>query len=67
MTLGEPKRILDEDHYGLDEVKDRILAYLAVQGRVKKLKGPVLCLVGPPGVGRSEEHTSELQSLTKPV
>ncbi|SIS53166.1 endopeptidase La [Neptunomonas antarctica] len=45
--------ILDEDHFGLEEVKDRILEYLAVQQRVKKLKGPILCLVGPPGVGKT--------------
>jgi len=45
--------ILDEDHYGLEEVKDRILEYLAVQKRVRKVKGPVLCLVGPPGVGKT--------------
>ncbi|OPX55208.1 ATP-dependent Lon protease [Oceanospirillum multiglobuliferum] len=45
--------ILNEDHFGLDEVKERILDYLAVQKRVKKLKGPVLCLVGPPGVGKT--------------
>jgi len=59
--LKKAKEILDEDHYGLDEVKDRILEYLAVQGRVKKLKGPVLCLVGPPGVGK----TSLGQSIAK--
>ena len=59
--LKRAKEILDEDHYGLDEVKDRILEYLAVQGRVKKLKGPVLCLVGPPGVGK----TSLGQSIAK--
>ncbi|MDA9021175.1 endopeptidase La [Gammaproteobacteria bacterium] len=45
--------ILDEDHFGLDEVKERILEYLAVQQRVKKLKAPVICLVGPPGVGKT--------------
>ena len=51
--LKQAREILDADHYGLEEVKDRILEYLAVQGRVKKLKGPVLCLVGPPGVGKT--------------
>jgi len=51
--IEKAKEILDSDHYGLEEVKDRILEYLAVQSRVKKLKGPVLCLVGPPGVGKT--------------
>jgi ATP-dependent Lon protease len=51
--LRRASGILDEDHYGLDEVKDRILEYLAVQQRVRKVKGPVLCLVGPPGVGKT--------------
>ena len=59
--LSKAREILDSDHYGLEEVKDRILEYLAVQGRVKKLKGPVLCLVGPPGVGK----TSLGQSIAK--
>ncbi len=47
------EEVLESDHYGLEEVKDRILEYLAVQKRVKKIKGPVLCLVGPPGVGKT--------------
>lgn len=51
--LARAEKILNEDHYGLDEVKERILEFLAVQKRVKKLKGPVLCLVGPPGVGKT--------------
>ncbi|NBT30022.1 MAG: endopeptidase La, partial [Gammaproteobacteria bacterium] len=51
--LGRAAKILNEDHYGLKEVKDRILEYLAVQKRVRKIKGPVLCLVGPPGVGKT--------------
>jgi ATP-dependent Lon protease len=51
--LKRATEILDEDHYGLEEVKDRILEYLAVQKRVRKVKGPVLCLVGPPGVGKT--------------
>ncbi|WP_192036881.1 endopeptidase La [Halomonas sp. YLGW01] len=51
--LLRAQKVLDEDHYGLEEVKERILEYLAVQKRVKKLKGPVLCLVGPPGVGKT--------------
>ncbi|WP_461521862.1 endopeptidase La [Porticoccus sp.] len=51
--LARAELILNEDHYGLEEVKERILEFLAVQQRVKKLKGPVLCLVGPPGVGKT--------------
>jgi ATP-dependent Lon protease len=51
--LKRAMTILDEDHYGLEEVKERILEYLAVQKRVRKVKGPVLCLVGPPGVGKT--------------
>jgi len=51
--LEKAEKILEEDHYGLEKVKERILEYLAVQQRVKKLKGPILCLVGPPGVGKT--------------
>jgi len=51
--IEKARQILDEDHYGLEDVKSRILEYLAVQSRVRKIKGPVLCLVGPPGVGKT--------------
>ncbi|HJO77216.1 MAG TPA: endopeptidase La [Pelagibacteraceae bacterium] len=53
ITIPEAKRILDEDHYALEKVKERILEYLAVQKRVGKIKGAILCLVGPPGVGKT--------------
>jgi ATP-dependent Lon protease len=59
--LDRAEKILDEDHYGLEKVKERILEYLAVQQRVKKSKGPILCLVGPPGVGK----TSVAQSIAR--
>ncbi len=51
--LALAQKVLDVDHFGLEEFKDRIIEYLAVQSRVKKVKGPVLCLVGPPGVGKT--------------
>jgi ATP-dependent Lon protease len=51
--LAKAEEVLNKDHFGLDEVKERILEYLAVQQRVKKIKGPILCLVGPPGVGKT--------------
>jgi ATP-dependent Lon protease len=61
LDLDRAQKILDEDHFGLEKVKERILEYLAVQTRVKKLKGPILCLVGPPGVGK----TSVAQSIAR--
>ena len=51
--IARAEQVLDEDHYGLEKVKERIVEYLAVQQRVEKLKGPILCLVGPPGVGKT--------------
>ena len=60
-NLDKAEQVLDEDHYGLEKVKERILEYLAVQQRVKKAKGPILCLVGPPGVGK----TSVAQSIAR--
>ena len=59
--LKEAERVLDADHYALEKVKERILEYLAVQARTKSIKGPILCLVGPPGVGK----TSLAQSIAK--
>ena len=52
-NLSEAQKILDEDHYGLEKVKERIIEFLAVQKRIQKMKGPILCLVGPPGVGKT--------------
>lgn len=60
-NLATAIKVLNQDHYGLDRVKDRIVEYLAVQNRTEKLKGPILCLVGPPGVGK----TSLGQSIAK--
>lgn len=61
LDLEHAQKVLDVDHYGLEKVKERIIEYLAVQKRVKKLKGPILCLVGPPGVGK----TSIAQSIAR--
>ncbi|WP_162652277.1 endopeptidase La [Lentilitoribacter sp. Alg239-R112] len=61
VDLNKAEKILDEDHYGLEKVKERIIEYLAVQTRTAKIKGPILCLVGPPGVGK----TSLAKSIAK--
>jgi ATP-dependent Lon protease len=53
LDIGDAEKVLEEDHYGLEKVKQRILEYLAVQGLVGHMKGPILCLVGPPGVGKT--------------
>jgi ATP-dependent Lon protease len=62
-NLDEAEKILHEDHYGLDKPKERILEHLAVQSLVKKLKGPILCLVGPPGVGKTSLAKSVARAL----
>jgi len=63
LDLELAERILDEDHYGLSKPKERILEYLAVKARVEKLKGPILCLVGPPGVGKTSICKSVARSM----
>lgn len=65
IDLKKASVILDEDHFGLEEVKERILEYLAVQKRVKKLKGPILCLVGPPGVGKTSLGKSVARAVNR--
>jgi ATP-dependent Lon protease len=63
LELQRAKEILDQDHFGLEKVKDRILEYLAVLSRVKKIKGPILCFIGPPGVGKTSIAKSVARSL----
>jgi len=65
LDLSKAEKILEADHYGLEKVKERILEYLAVQKRVKKLKGPILCLVGPPGVGKTSLGQSIARSTNR--
>ncbi|OEG70625.1 DNA-binding protein [Candidatus Endomicrobiellum trichonymphae] len=63
LDLKRAKEILDQDHYGLEKVKDRVLEYLAVLSRVQKIKGPILCFIGPPGVGKTSIAKSVAKSL----
>src|SRR5207248_9552244 len=63
LDINEAEKILNDDHYGLNKPKERILEYLAVQARVEKMKGPILCFVGPPGVGK----TSLGKSIARPL
>ena len=65
LNLSKSRRILDEDHYGLKEVKERVLEYLAVKQLTKSMKGPIICLVGPPGVGKTSIAKSIARSLNR--
>ena len=65
IDLAHAQKVLDRDHYGLEKVKDRIVEHLAVQSRVKKLKGPILCLVGPPGVGKTSLGRSIAEAVNR--
>jgi len=65
IDLNKAQEILDRDHYGLEKVKERIVEHLAVQSRVKKMKGPILCLVGPPGVGKTSLGRSIAEAVNR--
>jgi ATP-dependent Lon protease len=65
IDINKAEKILDEDHYGLKKPKERIIEYLAVQAQVKKIKGPILCLVGPPGVGKTSICRSVARALNR--
>ncbi len=65
LSLKKAEKVLNEDHYGLEKVKERVLEYLAVQQMIKKLKGPILCLAGPPGVGKTSLARSVARALNR--
>lgn len=65
LDIGKSREILDEDHYGLKDVKERVLEYLAIRQMTKSLKGPIICLVGPPGVGKTSIAQSIARSLNR--
>ena len=62
IDLAKALDVLDKDHFGLEKIKERIIEFLAVQKRMEKIKGPILCLVGPPGVGKTSLGKSTCQS-----